>query len=1174
VIDVAPTPRALELFFSYAHEDERYRERLERHLSTLRNEGLVVDWHDGRIEPGADWDDEIRTRLARADIVLFLVSADFLASDYIARVEIGEALARAKQGSAHVIPVLVNPCDWGSTELAGLQALPSGAKAITSWRNAEEAYLDVTRGIRSAAESLLKQRDTFERGRARAVLKRVAVAMVELTTVGGGDVEREAQALAEASEAMVALLAGHGATVDAVHPDELTAVFGLPRLHEDDTLRAVRSVVQVGSKLAEINEDIGQRLGVTVTARAAVDAGMLLVDDSGAVAAAARTAAAGARRLLRAAPDGEVLIGDDAHRLVSHAVRVEEVPSGRRLVEVLPDAPVRPLRPRSPLVGRDWEVALLRKTFDRSASDRTCRLLVVTGPPGIGKSRLVQEFTRGIASRAVVLKGTCTESHATYWPLFEILKQAASVEPNESLESALAKIARLLDDEQTAYADAQAIAGLVDLAAPTGDAEAAERAVRRLFEVVAAKTPLVVVLDDLHLAKRAFLDLLLSVVEHTYGAPLVLLCLAWPDVDERYPQWGEDLANTTRIRLEPLVAGDAEALTDNLLGGPVEDGLRQQIVDATAGNPLFVEELVAMLVDHGHVAPANGIWRATGELPTDLFPDTVDAVMAERLDALPDAERLVLAAASIEGMRFHHDAVAELTALDSETLEAALAGLSRNELVTRDRPELTGEASSFRHVLICETAYEGIPKGARSELHETFAGWVESVAGDRAAEYDEMLGFHLERAHALRHEADGPSDSVTELGRRAAGFLFSAGRRALARGDMADACGLLERASALLPDGDVGQPRLVFDLGVAQMETGRLEEAHATYERAAALAEARGDLSTEWYARLQRSGLEADVHPELGTEALTAEAAEAFRVFTDLEDDLGLAKVWHRRGFVAAVACRWGETQEDFERARSHAGRAGADRDEAVASSMLFYCFVLGPEPVGDAIARSETILAETRFRGVRGVGLAALGNLYSMRGALADARAQLDESRAVLEDLGQTRRLIEASFFAASAELLGGAAESALGHLERARAAASSAGQKGLLSSIDAHLAETLLALGRDDEAADFAVAAGAAAAEDDVFVQMRWRPVHAKVLARRGELDRALVLAGEAVELAAATDALNAHAAALADQAEVLSAAGRLDDARAALTTATDLYRLKGNVAAEDGLKRQERT
>lgn len=1181
MIEAARSPQAaLELFFSYAHEDARYRERLQRHLSTLRNEGLVADWHDGMLTPGAEWDVEIRARLARADIVVLLVSADFLASDYIARVELQEALRRDRARQSSVVPVVVQPCDWRSTDLGRLQALPRGAKPISRWRHPEEAYLDVAQGIRAAGEEILARR-TKESGAIpgpKTALKRVAVAVVELTTVGDVDIERSQRALEHAAGALAKVIAEHDAAVDMSHLDELTAVFGVPHLADDDALRAVCAAADLHGRLPALNDELRQLFDVSIEARTAVDTGIAVVEDSGATAAAARTAAAGARRLLRATHDGEMLVGDAAYRLVKHAVRVDLVESSeptpvRRLVSVLPGAPARPLRPRSETVGRSWEVAQLHTTFERTVTDRTCRLCVLVGPPGIGKTRLAHDLARYVAGRAVVLRGTCAESRATYWPLLEIVRQAAAIEPASAPEVVHAKIEALFEGEDEASLDAAAISGLLDLGEPSGDFEASGRAVRRLLEIVALQTPLVVVFDDVHLGKPAFLELVRYVAQQSYGSPLLLVCLAWPELDDEHRQWGEDLPNAARIRLEPLLADDAGQLIENLLDGGVEEGLRRRITEAVDGNPLFVEELVAMLVDLDLLELHEGVWRATGELPDDLFPSTVDLVVEARIDALPNAEHAVLNAGSIEGMRFHHEAVSALTRESlGGVVEPNLAALLRKDLVRHDRADFPGRASRFRHILIQKAAYESIPKLRRSEFHERFVEWMEAQIGERTAEHEETLAFHLERAHKLKEDVLGPqAPALRELAARASRLLFSVGRRAIARGEMADARALLERSRDLLGDEDENRAELLFDLAVAQMETGQLAKALATYDEAAAAARATGEVRIEWYARIHGSGLRADLDPGVGTRALTAEAAEAYHVFTELGDDLGIAKVWHRRGFVAAIDCHWRVAQAAFQRARRSARRAGADRDEAVACSMLFFCFVFGPEHAETAIRRSEKILAQTTFRGVGGVGLAALANLHAMRGAFEEARGLLEQSRTLLEDLGQLRRLNEALLFAAGAELLAGDVATATEHLQRARAATSAAKQVGLLSSIDAYLAQALLASGGYEEADHAALTSAQAAADEDLFTQLRWRPVRARVLALRGELASALALAKDAVERAATTDDLNAHASALADHAEVLRLAGRDDDARAAADDAIGLYRRKGNIIGENELRRR---
>jgi tetratricopeptide (TPR) repeat protein len=1170
----------VDLFFSYAHEDEHHRERLEKHLTTLRNEGLVSDWHDRMIEPGEDWDTVIRARLERADVILLLLSADFISSDYCSTVEMRESLARHRANEARVIPVVVDACDWPA-ELARLKALPLDGTPITSWSNPEEAYLDVARGIRQAVQSIRARRaaEPAPAPVARAARKRVTVAAVDLTVVN--DVEEPElvdPAFEHALRTLTELFMRHGASVSASRPDELTAVFGIPRLAEDDALRAVRASCELHDELPGLNRELEVSYGVLLAARVGVDAGTVVVDESHATSAASTAAVRGASALRRLARAGESLVGDRAYELVRHAVRVEPVlresddgRTLRRLIAVLPGVGARPLRPRSPLVGREWEAAMLRMTFERVIGDRTCRVVTVLGPPGIGKSRLMREFARSVGSRAVVLRGSCTESGAAYWPLLEVVRQAAAVEPTESPERVHAKIAALLEADPDAEDVAAAVAGLVDLAAPPPDADSRSRDVRRLLEAVASRVPLVIAFDDIHQAKPGFLELLRSVAEQSFGVPLLVVCLAWPELDDNHPHWDKRIPNATRIALEPLAAADVVRLIDNLLGGEVDDELRHRVGEAAEGNPLFVEELIAMLVERGLIAPDDGLWQATAELPADLFPDTIDAVVTERLDALSDAERAVARAGSVEGMRFHADAVATLVpdhlgGAVAETINA----LARKDLVCRDRAEFPGEdAFRFRHPVIGEVAYESIPIGQRPDLHERFAAWAEAKVGTRLAEYEETIAFHLERAYEFRSTLRQPRERLDVLGEHAGRLLFGAGRRAIARGDMTVGLSLLRRAYALLPVDDEGRAALMLDLGVALMETGDLERALEMYDAA---AEAAAGTPTEWYARIQASGVRADRDTRFGTAALAREADKAERVFTALGDDLGLAKVWHRRAFVELVRCRWRAAQGGFVRARRYARRAGADRDEAVASSMLFYCLVLGPAPVDTAIRSSDRILAETRFRAVGGVGLAALGALHAMRGSFDEAHALLDQSRVILEDVGQRRRLMEASFFSATADLLAGDPRAAAERLRWAHGVATSAGQDGLAASIGAHLAEALQALGDEDEADAMALASGESAADDDLFTQIKWRAVRAKVLSGRGEVDAALALGHEAVAHAERTDDLNSHAAALADLACVLHAAGRVDDERTAREEAIRLYVQKGNRVGE--LRLRDRT
>ena len=416
MIATSRQPRAVEIFFSYAHEDEEYRIRLEKHLSTLRNEGLVADWHDRMIGPGERWDAEIRERLGRSDIVLLLLSADFLASDYVTRVEMVEAFARHRAGEALVVPVVVQPCDWHATALAELNALPRDGLPITSWANAEEAYLDVARGIRRAAEEI--------RGRwgdhadpppgPPVARKRVVVVAAALTAIEDVDEARLLPALADAAQTLTSHFTERGATVQSRSPGDLIAIFGVPRLAGDDALRAARAAIGAHECLGRVEGDLRSRYGVTIRVRVAVEAGAAHVGEDEGAASLAWAVATRAERLAARAQDGETLLADAIHVAVRHAVRTatpaDGHPGAQRLLDVHPDARARPLRPRSPVVGRERETLMLHSMFDRALEDRTCHLFALLGPPGIGKSRLALEFTRRVAERAVVLRGVCSDA--------------------------------------------------------------------------------------------------------------------------------------------------------------------------------------------------------------------------------------------------------------------------------------------------------------------------------------------------------------------------------------------------------------------------------------------------------------------------------------------------------------------------------------------------------------------------------------------------------------------------------------------------------------------------------------------------------------------------------------------------------------------------------------------
>ena len=599
------------------------------------------------------------------------------------------------------------------------------------------------------------------------------------------------------------ILERHGGTVEKFVGDAAMAVFGLPHVHEDDALRAVRAAAEmrdvVGRRGLEVR--IGLNTGEVVSG-----AGETLVTGDAVNVAA---------RLEQAAYAGEVLIGEHTERLVRDAVRTEPVTplvaKGKsepvpafRLLEVLPDAPAFTRRVDAPFVGRSSELADLDRAFDRAIAERLPQLCTLVGAPGIGKSRLAREFLGRVGGRARVVVGRCLPygEGITYWPLGEIVRQVGGAAPHDRIAEAVGA------DEGVVVADR--LAGAIGLGPPGGSPEETAWAARKLFEALAHDRPLIAVFDDVHWAESALLDLIEYVVGFATDVPLLVLCTARGDLFDARPSWSSPRPQAMFVALEPLDRDQVEALVGEL--DEVDASTREKIVEAADGNPLFVEQLVAMHAETGD-----------GKLEV---PPTLQALLSARIDRLGAEERAVIERASIEGRLFHRNAVAQLLAEPArEALGSHLMALVRKELIRPDRSLFAGDdAFRFGHVLVRDTAYESMPKRLRSDLHERFASWFETKLADRASEYEEILGYHLEQAYRYGEEL---GVGASALASRAAEKLGSAGRRALDRGDVDGAGNLLARAAAVLEEHDPIRIELQIDLGETLLEAGRLEDAEA-----------------------------------------------------------------------------------------------------------------------------------------------------------------------------------------------------------------------------------------------------------------------------------------------------------------------------------------------------------
>jgi class 3 adenylate cyclase/tetratricopeptide (TPR) repeat protein len=1016
---------------------------------------------------------------------------------------------------------------------------------------------------------------------ARKVVSVVFCDWVDSTELGERfDAEAVRQVQLRFFGAMRAAIERHGGTVGNYVGDEIIAVFGIPVAREDDAFRAVRAAVSMREALARLNRELEVELGIRLRVRASVNTGEVVLSDPPQVEAFATGNTLNvAKRIESAAAPDEILLGAETYALVRGAVRAEAVAPIRakgktepvRVWRLLAAAAEALATEGSPLVGRRDELARLRAALDRAHSGGA-QLVTLVGPPGIGKSRLIRSFETSLVSSARVVRGRCLPygEGISDWPIAEVIRQGCGIAPADSADEARAKIAGALppsDERDVLFAY---VAGVVDLGEPAGRAEETFWAIRKLFEGLARERPLVVVLEDVHWAQPMLFDLVDHVVASTKEAGILLLCAARPELEEKLGEtWQRWTASDGRetIVLERLGFEDGARMIENLLDGmPVGRDAALRLVEATDGNPLFLEAMLRMLIEEGALRHDGRQWIPAVDLTEVPVPPTVRAVLTARLDQLPTDERTVLEAGSVAGKSFF---AATLRALVAEPvahrLDALLAELERREFIVRADG---GEPYGFQHILIRDVVYDSVPKLTRAHLHERVAQWIEQAARDRLLEYEEILGYHLEAAFRLREQLRPLDDASRALAAEGGLHLGRAGRKAVARGDMPAAVKLLDRALSLQPVGAPETVDAMFELGVALMEVGN-PRASVVLKRAAAAATSAGDERTASYARIQRLGLLVDRRPRLGTQVLLDEVQRALPVFERAGDDIGLAKAWHRVGFVHGVAGRWEAAREAFERAREHARRGGGQRDEGLASLMLFSCYVRGRTPAELGIELCLEILQTARrYRSVEATGLAAVAMLHAMRDRIDEARLLIAQSSALFDDLGQTRRRIEAAFLAAGVEQLAGDLAAAERLWRWALDEAAKTGATGYRASAAAALADVLAVPGSVREAEALVDFAARTAGEDDVFSQIRWRTARTKLHVARGELEEAERVARQAVARAAETDELNTQAATLVDLARVLRAEG-VDGAAEAERQALALYEMKGNLIKERQLR-----
>jgi predicted ATPase len=462
-----------------------------------------------------------------------------------------------------------------------------------------------------------------------------------------------------------------------------------------------------------------------------------------------------------------------------------------RLLEVDASAPGWTRRLDSPLVGRRRELASLERFLEDRVEASNAGLATLMGAAGAGKSRLCLEFLEAVGGGTTVLSGRCLPygEGITFWPIADVLREAAGIDDRQSREQTQRRISELVvgGGEEAALV-AERLAPLVGADIATPGIQETFWAVRKLFESLGSERPLVVVFDDIQWAEQTFLDLLEYLADWIRTAPVLLLCLARPELLELRPGWTSAKPNAALVQLERLNEAEIDGLIQNLTGGAgLDPAVRVRIAELAEGNPLFVEETLRMLVDDGVLEQSEGIWSATGDLSGLAIPATINALVTARLDRLDGAERAVVERAAIVGRVFSLNAVTRLSPAEmAPRVILSLQSLMRKELVRPDH-SLGGDETTFRftHILVRDAAYAAIPKADRAELHERLAEWLAVESNDLAGEWEEIVGYHLEQAHSLLLELGPPSERTERIGLEAARELGAAGRRHARGGEAA-----------------------------------------------------------------------------------------------------------------------------------------------------------------------------------------------------------------------------------------------------------------------------------------------------------------------------------------------------------------------------------------------------
>ena len=839
-------------------------------------------------------------------------------------------------------------------------------------------------------------------------------------------------------DAMAEEVERFGGTVERFIGDAVVAAFGAPIAHEDDPERSVRCAAAMHRHLAELNRELADRAGGDLAMRIGINTGDVIAHaiDEGIVTGEAVNIAA---RFQSLAEPGRIVVGERTYRGARRAfgftdlgvVHVKGIARPLRVFEV-GDEIAAPRESGTTLegrfVGRDSEIGLLRLLYARSAAEGRANLVTIVGPPGIGKSRLSREVARSlVAEGARVVRGRCLPygDGLTYWPLAEILKADAGILDSDPLDVVRSKAHERLDPrfpgEEGMGVTAVLLSSIgVELASdPLAGTErdAAQGLIAKCWQrylgSMASEAPLLVFLEDIHWADPSLLDLIETVVARMSG-PALVVCTARPDLLERRPGWAGGLANATTISLAPLSAGEGAQLIEHLLDGSAPLEVVGPILHRSEGNPFFAGELLLMMVEDGTLAKRDGRWELTRELPTEL-PDTVQGVIASRLDLLTREEKRAIQDASVIGRHFWSGGVARLGSAD---VGRAIDGLIAKGLIREhSASSIEGEREFiFNHVLTRDVAYAGIPRSRRQRAHAAVGTWAEQLGDGRAEEFAEILAYHFEQAGDRK---------------RTARYAHLAGQRLLRLFVADEAIGWFDRAIAATDPVDTSmRAQLALARGNAREQLGRYELARTDYDAAYADALEATDevMAARAFAAATHVLMLLDRYDE-GQERLVEALARARAVgLTDVE-----ARLLYTAGALRFGRGEFADALHLHERALAIAREANDVEGQALAHHGL--CenyFFQGPFEQGLVHGQeADRLFRELGQRQMVAHNAYMVAWLLGFSGRLEEALEIVDASIATSHDIGSAREEAFALFDRSEVHLSAGRLDAAMADAE-----------------------------------------------------------------------------------------------------------------------------------------------